>query len=78
MSRRLPLKDFRGRRKVLVRSDFGYAPKPLRRTSDQIDQETWDRLVILRDDVAIRTSNRNLLSIGRGAQNQRRRTLTIG
>ena len=57
MSRRLPLKDFRGRRKVLVRSDFAYAPKPFRRPSDRIDQETWDSLVVLPDDVAIRTSN---------------------
>lgn len=57
MSRLLPLQDFRARRKVLVRSDFAYAPNPPRRPSDRIDRNTWHHLMVLPDDVAIRTSN---------------------
>ncbi len=57
MSRLLPLRDFRARRKVLVRSDFAYAPKPPRRPSDRIEPKTWHHLMTLGDDVAIRTSN---------------------
>jgi hypothetical protein len=57
MPKPLPLTDFRSRRTVLVRSDFGYAPKPAPRPSDMIDKETWDSIVTLPDDVAVRTSN---------------------
>lgn len=57
MSRLLPLQDFRARRKVLVRSDFAYAPKSPRRPSDIVDPKTWHHLMTLGDDVAIRTSN---------------------
>ncbi len=49
--------DFRARRVVLTRKDFAFAPKPARRPSDIIDRETWESVVILPDDVAIRTSN---------------------
>lgn len=57
MSRLLPLTDFRARRRVLVRRDFGYAPKPAPRPSEMIDKETWDSIVTLPDDVAVRTTN---------------------
>ncbi len=57
MPKPLPLTDFRSRRTVLVRSDFGYAPKPAPRPSDIIDEETWDSILTLPDDVAVRTSN---------------------
>jgi hypothetical protein len=57
MPKPLPLTDFRSRRTVLVRSDFGYAPKPAPRPSDIIDKETWDSIVTLPDDVGVRTSN---------------------
>ncbi|MGP8259034.1 MAG: hypothetical protein ACLQM6_03670 [Acidobacteriaceae bacterium] len=63
MSRHVPLKDFRGRRKVLVRSDFALTPKPPRRPSDRIDQKTWYSLVVLPDDVAIRTSNHHGMTL---------------
>jgi hypothetical protein len=57
MPRRLPDTDFRARRTVLTRRDFGYAPKAPPRPSDKIDEATWDSIVTLPDDVAIRTSN---------------------
>lgn len=57
MPRLLPLTDFRARRLVLVRQDFGYAPKPAPRPSEMIDKETWDSIVTLPDDVAVRTTN---------------------
>jgi hypothetical protein len=57
MPRRLPSKDFRARRIVLVRDDFGYAPKPAEPTSDLIDKATWNSIVTLPDDVAVRTTN---------------------
>lgn len=57
MPKPLPLTDFRSRRTVLARSDFGYAPKPAPRPSDIIDEETWDSIVTLPDYVAVRTSN---------------------
>jgi len=57
MPKFLPLTDFRARRTVLTRRDFGYAPKPAPRPSDIIDEATWDSIVRLPDDVAVRTSN---------------------
>jgi hypothetical protein len=57
MARCVPITDFRGRRRVLVRSDFGYAPKPEARPSDLIDEKVWHSLMTLPDDVAVRTSN---------------------
>jgi len=57
MSKLMPLSDFRARRRVLTRRDFGYAPKPAPRPSDIIDEETWDSIVTLPDDVAVRTTN---------------------
>jgi hypothetical protein len=53
MPRLLPLTDFRARRLVLVRRDFGYAPKPALRPSEMIDKETWDSIVTLPDDVML-------------------------
>ena len=57
MPRRLPSKDFRARRIVLTRDDFGYAPKPAEPANDLIDKGTWDSIVTLPDDVAVRTTN---------------------
>jgi hypothetical protein len=57
MPRHLPTKDFRARRIVLVRADFGYAPKPAEPANDLIDKTTWNSVVTLPDDVAVRTTN---------------------
>src|SRR5271154_6425267 len=57
MPKLLPDVDFRARRTVLTPHDFGYAPKPAPRPSDIIDELTWDSIVTLPDDVAVRTSN---------------------
>lgn len=57
MPRFLSSSDFRARRRVLVKSDFAVAEGPARRPSDKIDKATWDHIVTLPDDVAIRTSN---------------------
>jgi len=57
MPKQLPETDFRARRIVLSRKDFAYAPKPVERPTDPIDKRTWKSIVILPDDVAIRTSN---------------------
>jgi hypothetical protein len=57
MPRLLPTSDFRARRRVLTRSDFGIAPKPEPRPSELIDKKTWQSLVTLPDDVAVRTSS---------------------
>jgi hypothetical protein len=42
---------------VLTRDDFGYAPKPAEPANDLIDKGTWDSIVTLPDDVAVRTTN---------------------
>jgi len=57
MPKLLPTTDFRARRVVLTRSDFAYAPKPAEPPTDLIDKATWESIVILPDDVAVRTSN---------------------
>jgi hypothetical protein len=57
MPKLLPLTDFRARPNVLTRRDFGYAPKPAPPPSDLIDKATWDSIVTLPDDVAVRTTN---------------------
>lgn len=57
MPRFLTTSDFRARRRVLVKSDFGLAEGPTQRPSDKIDKATWDHVVMLPDDVAIRTTN---------------------
>lgn len=57
MPRKLPESDFRARRVVLTRADFGYAPKRAPSPSDKIDAATWRSIVTLPDDVAVRTSN---------------------
>lgn len=49
--------DFRSRRIVLTRRDFGYAPEPASRPTDKIDKRIWASITTLPDDVAIRTSN---------------------
>jgi hypothetical protein len=57
MPRFLSTSDFRARRRVLTRSDFGIAPNPEPRPSDLIDKKNWQSLVTLPDDVAVRTSS---------------------
>jgi hypothetical protein len=57
MPRRMPGSDFRARRVVLTRGDFGYAPKATLPPADKIDKATWSSIVTLPDDFAIRTSN---------------------
>lgn len=57
MPKFLPDEDFRARRRVLLQTDFAYAPKPESPPSDMIDEETWREIVTLPDDVAVRTSN---------------------
>ena len=57
MPRLLPSRDFRARRVVLTRNDFGYAPGPEPPPSDRIRRATWSSIVTLPDDVAVRTSN---------------------
>jgi hypothetical protein len=57
MPKPLPETDFRARRTVLTRQDFAIAPKPAPRPSDLIEKATWDSIVTLPDDVAVRTSN---------------------
>lgn len=42
---------------MLTRADFAYAPKAASPPSDKIDKATWNSIVMLPDDVAIRTSN---------------------
>jgi hypothetical protein len=56
--------DFRAKRTVLARKDFGYAPKPAPRPSDVITEATWKSIVTLPDDVAVRTSNYHGTTIG--------------
>lgn len=57
MPRYLPESDFRARRKILRRSDFALARGPELPPSDRIDADVWQSIVILPDDVAVRTSN---------------------
>jgi hypothetical protein len=57
MPRFLPANDFRARRRVLLKSDFGLAEGPEQPPSDKIDKHTWYHLVTLPDDVAVRTTN---------------------
>ena len=57
MPKLLPKDDFRARRRILARDDFALPPKPAPRRSDIISKPTWDSIVILPDDVAVRTSN---------------------
>jgi len=53
----LPSTDFRAKRVVLTRADFAYAPKPEPLPSDLVRKGTWQSIVTLPDDVAVRTSN---------------------
>jgi hypothetical protein len=57
MPKLLPKDDFRARRRILVRNDFGLAPNRAPRPSDLIEKATWNGIVTLPDDVAVRTSN---------------------
>src|SRR5271156_279283 len=57
MPKLLPDDDFRAKRVVLTREDFAYAPKLSSPPSDVICSATWESIVTLPDDVAVRTSN---------------------
>jgi hypothetical protein len=57
MPKFLTASDFRARRRVLLKSDFALAEGRSPRPSDKIDKATWNHIVILPDDVAIRTTN---------------------
>jgi hypothetical protein len=57
MPRFLPKNDFRARRRILLKSDFALAEGPEQPPSDKIDKETWNHVVTLPDDVAVRTTN---------------------
>ena len=57
MPKFLTASDFRARRRVLLKSDFALADGRSPRPSDKIDKATWNNIVILPDDVAIRTTN---------------------
>jgi hypothetical protein len=63
MPKLLPTTDFRARRVVLTDNDFAIAPKRPDRPTDIIDRATWKSIVILPDDVAIRTSNHHGTSL---------------
>jgi hypothetical protein len=57
MSKKLPDSDFRARCVVLTQGDFLFTPTPEPPPSDMIDEATWDSIVRLPDDVAVRTSS---------------------
>lgn len=57
MPKLLPASDFRARRRILVKSDFGLAEGREEPPSDKVDKVTWHHVVILPDDVAVRTTN---------------------
>lgn len=57
MPKLLPPEDFRGRRTVLTRGDFLIALKAAKPADDRIDKATWDSVVTLPDDVAVRTTD---------------------
>ena len=57
MPRFMPPSDFRARRRVLLKSDFALACGPEQLLSDKIDKATWNHIVTLPDDVAVRTTN---------------------
>lgn len=56
MPKLLPTTDFRARRVVLVDSDFAHVTKTSDPPTDLIDRQAWKSIVILPDDVAVRTS----------------------
>jgi hypothetical protein len=56
MPKLLPTTDFRARRVILVDSDFAHVTKTADRPTDLIDRQTWESIVVLPDDVAVRTS----------------------
>src|SRR5260370_20538256 len=60
MSKHMPLGDFRAIRTVLEEDDYALSsgtPEPT--PSDLIPEDTWRRLTVLPDEVAVRTSNRH-------------------
>jgi hypothetical protein len=57
MPKFLPNSDFRAKRRILLKSDFGLAEGREQPPSDKIDKATWNHIVILPDDVAVRTTN---------------------
>ena len=57
MPRLLPLEDFRARRTALTRGDFLIAAPSAAPANDRIDRATWNSVVTLPDDIAVRTTN---------------------
>ena len=57
MSKPLPTDDFRAVRIVLEPEDFALTDGVPDVPDDLVDQETWNGIMVLPDDVAIRTSN---------------------
>jgi hypothetical protein len=56
MTKPLPLRDFRARRRVLESKDYGL-PGPMPRATDLVTRKTWESIWNLPDTVAIETSN---------------------
>ncbi|MET4790932.1 hypothetical protein ABIF64_003110 [Bradyrhizobium japonicum] len=59
MTRKLPLTDFRAVRHQLEPDDFAISDGDEIAPTDLIDEQTWDGITHLTDDVAIRTSDHN-------------------
>lgn len=57
MPKPLPTDDFRAVRIILESDDFALAPEFDPPPTDLVDQETWNGILTLPDDVSIRTSN---------------------
>jgi hypothetical protein len=57
MPKFLPTSDFRAKRRILLKSDFALAEGREQPPSDKIDKATWNHIVTLPDDVAVRTTN---------------------
>jgi hypothetical protein len=57
VSKPLPTDDFRAVRIVLESEDFALTSGKPDVPDDLVDQETWNCIMVLPDDVAIRTSN---------------------
>ena len=57
MTKPLPIDDFRAIRIILEPDDFALTDGKLDVPTDLIDEETWRHIMMLPDDVSIRTSN---------------------
>lgn len=57
MTKSLPIDDFRAIRIILEPDDFALTDGKPDVPTDLIDEETWWHIMMLPDDVSIRTSN---------------------